>query len=83
MTSAASDLRNGILGRLGYLLDKALGDGGLVLLEDRGRLVEELGTLPQRRPGPCLLRDLGRVHRLVHLLLRACWTHRGSGPSEK
>jgi len=40
------NLRNSVLGRLGDLLDKALGDRCLVLLQDRGGLVEELGALP-------------------------------------
>lgn len=72
MAMVRSDLSDSILGRLGDLLDEALGDGGLVLLEDGGRLVEELRALPQRRSRPRLLRHLGPLHHLVHLLLRAC-----------
>ncbi|BAT05628.1 Os08g0440850, partial [Oryza sativa Japonica Group] len=74
-TEIATDFRDRVLGRLGDLLDEALCNRGLVLLEDGGRLVQELRALPQRRARPRLLRHLRRLHHLVHLLLGACWTH--------
>jgi hypothetical protein len=78
-------LSDSIFGRLGDLLDKALCNGGLVFLQDSCRLMEQLRSLPQWGPSPCLLCRLCCLHNLVHLFLCACYnpSHRKEGEKKR